>query len=144
MSDKASNELQGKATSVNRRRMLKLGMAAAPAIVTLKASPASAARSIPCSIPVADHTGGYYRKPWKNVKHNGELTEEPVGGTEDIVPPPSKRVVDEGELVPGYTSEDLLQSSGTIPEHHLNYIRNLDRGQRGFTCFASIRARGII
>jgi hypothetical protein len=113
-----------------RRRLLQMGAIGATAVVTVRPALAQTASSVlACQIPVPDpaHTGNY-------VAADGTLVPSGTPGSfyggwnfngEEV-----KKALAGGNL-PGTYAE---QSSA-----YLNYIRKLQAGQSGFTCYASLQ-----
>ena len=113
------------------RRALMLGAVSASAIVSIKPALAQTAGSVlNCEIPVPDpgRAGSY-------IDANGKVV---PAGTKGAFPPAVrpfrgeevKKAMNGGNL-PGTTSD---QSRA-----YTNYIRRLQRGTSGFTCFASLQ-----
>lgn len=113
------------------RRALMLGAASASAIVSIKPALAQTAGSVlNCEIPVPDagRAGNY-------IAADGSLV---PSGTQGAFPPAARPFRGEevkqalnGASLPGTTYE---QSRA-----YTNYIRRLQRGTSGFTCFASLQ-----
>jgi hypothetical protein len=113
------------------RRALMLGAASASAIVSIKPALAQTAGSVlNCEIPVPDpgRAGNY-------IAADGTLVPP---GTQGAFPPAGRPFRGEevkqalnGSSLPGTTYE---QSRA-----YTNYIRRLQRGTSGFTCFASLQ-----
>lgn len=125
--DPADTPPEGAAT---RRRVLMLGAAGAAAVVSIRPALAQTAGSVlNCQIPVpAD------RSQW--VALDGTTVRQ---GTLFAYPPASQPF--KGEAV-----RAALASNGTLPgtdyyrsRAYLNYIRKLQRGTSGFTCYASLQ-----
>lgn len=120
--------LKGKGAS---RRALMLGAASASAIVSIKPALAQTAGSVlNCEIPVPDagRAGNY-------IAADGTLV---PAGTQGAFPAAGRSFTGEevkqalnGASLPGTTYE---QSRA-----YTNYIRRLQRGTSGFTCFASLQ-----
>lgn len=112
------------------RRALMLGAASASAIVSIRPALAQTSASVVnCQIPVPDpgRAGSYIAADGKVVPA-GTIGAFPAGGTysaEDV-----KRALSGGTL-PGVSPE---QSRA-----YTNYIRRLQSGTSGFTCFASLQ-----
>jgi hypothetical protein len=116
----------------SRRTMLVLGAAAASTVVTVRPALAQTAGSVMnCEIPVpGPSAGGAYIAP------DGRLV---APGTQGAAPPLARPL--KGEEV-----KHLLRS-GTIPagvdptsaQAYANYIRRLQAGMSGFTCYASLQ-----
>ena len=112
------------------RRALMLGAASASAIVSIRPALAQTSASVTnCQIPVPDPgRAGSYIAPDGQIVPAGTAGAFPGGGTykaEDV-----KRALSGGTL-PGASYE---QSRA-----YTNYIRRLQSGTSGFTCFASLQ-----
>ncbi len=114
-----------------RRRVLMLGAGAAGAVMSIRPALAQTAGSVlNCEVPVPDHgrAGSYIAPDGSTVP----------AGTQGAYAPPGrpfkgeevKRALAGGQL-PGTTYESNRA--------YVNYIRRLQRGQGGFTCFASLQ-----
>lgn len=114
-----------------RRRALMLGAAGATAIVSIRPALAQTSASVMhCEIPVPDpgRAGSF-------IAEDGSLV---PAGTPGAFPPPGtsykaedvKRALQGGRL-PGADSE--------ASRAYTNYIRRLQQGTSGFTCFASLQ-----
>ena len=113
------------------RRALMLGAASASAIVSIKPALAQTAGSVlNCEIPVPDpgRAGSY-------IAADGSVV---PAGTKGAFPPAGR----------SFRGEDVRQAlnganlPGTTHEQsraYTNYIRRLQRGTSGFTCFASLQ-----
>ena len=116
---------------VNRRRALMLGAVGASAVVSIRPALAQTAASvITCEIPVPDpgRAGSY-------IAADGSLV---PAGTPGAFAPAGKpfqgeavKVALGGAQLPG-TSYDQSRA-------YTNYIRRLQSGTSGFTCFASLQ-----
>ena len=116
----------------SRRTVLALGAAAASTVVTIRPALAQTAGSVlNCEIPVpGPHAGGQY------ISAEGSLVSP---GTPGAAPPLSRPLT--GEEV-----KALLNSGATPPgvspqsaQAYANYIRRLQAGMSGFTCYASLQ-----
>ncbi|WP_420144199.1 hypothetical protein [Sphingobium sp.] len=115
----------------SRRQLLMGGAVAASAIVSIRPALANTAASVlNCTIPVPDQgrSGNF-------VAPNGQLV---PSGTPGAFPGAGRPFTGEqvkqalrGRPLPG-TSYDQNQA-------YLNYIRRLQRGTSGFTCYASLQ-----
>ena len=115
-----------------RRQVLALGAAAASTVVTVRPALAQTQVSImACEIPIPDpaRMGNY-------IAVDGSVVPP---GTPGAFPPPGRNLI--GEEV-----KDAVRGGGTIPGYgyeqsqaYTNYIRRLQSGQSGFTCYASIQ-----
>ncbi|MDP5280184.1 hypothetical protein Q9Q95_14745 [Sphingomonas sp. DG1-23] len=113
------------------RRALMLGAAGASAIVSIRPALAQTSASVMnCEIPVPDpaRAGNY-------IAADGTLV---PAGTPGAYPPPGT----------AFKAEDVKRalSGGTLPgtdqqssRAYTNYIRRLQSGTSGFTCFASLQ-----
>ena len=115
-----------------RRGVLALGAIAASSVVTIRPALAQTAGSVMnCQIPVpAPETGGQY------VAADGSLV---APGTPGSFPPAPRPIT-------GEEAKALLGSGQTPPgmeptqaQAYANYIRRLQAGTSGFTCFASLQ-----
>ncbi|WP_303758771.1 hypothetical protein [Sphingobium yanoikuyae] len=130
--EKATNEAVVPDLAVPSRRQLLMGGAvAASAIVSIRPALANTAASVlNCTIPVPDPSrSGNYIAP------NGQMV---PAGTPGAYPASGR----------AYTGEQVKQAlrgrplPGTSYEQnqaYLNYIRRLQSGQSGFTCYASLQ-----
>ena len=129
----SEQEAGGKGFVPSRRTMLVLGAAAASTVVTVRPALAQTAGSVMnCEIPVpGPQAGGQY------VAQDGSLV---APGTAGAAPPLARPL--KGEEV------KALLRSGTTPagtdptsaQAYANYIRRLQAGMSGFTCYASLQA----
>jgi len=125
-------EADGKGFVPSRRTMLVLGAAAVTTVVTVRPALAQTAGSVlNCEIPVpGPQAGGQY------IAADGSLV---APGTAGAAPPLARPL--KGEEV------KALLRSGTIPagtdptsaQAYANYIRRLQAGMSGFTCYASLQ-----
>lgn len=118
----------------DRRQLLRIGGLGVAAVVTIRPAIAQAATSVlTCQIPVPDQgrTGSYIAADG-NVVPAGTAGAFPGSATplkgEDV-----KKALN-GRSFPG---ADPSQSQAWT-----NYIRRLQRGQSGFTCYASLQMPG--
>ena len=119
------------AVITSRRQLLMGGAVAASAIVSIRPALASTAASVlNCSIPVPDPgRGSAYVAPDGRVVPPGTQGAFPGGGR-------------------AFTGEQVKQAlrGGRLPgtgyeqnQAYLNYIRRLQSGTSGFTCYASLQ-----
>jgi hypothetical protein len=134
MSGTDKDQAGGSAFVPSRRTVLVLGAAAASTVVTVRPALAQAAGSVlNCEIPVpGPHAGGNY------VAADGNLV---APGTPGAAPPL-------GRALKGEEVKALLRNgttpAGTDPtsaQAYANYIRRLQSGMSGFTCYASLQTR---
>ena len=125
-------EAGGKGFVPSRRTVLVLGAAAASTIVTVRPALAQTAGSVMhCEIPVpGPQAGGQY------IATDGSLV---APGTAGAAPPLARPLT-------GDEVKALLRSgttpAGTDPssaQAYANYIRRLQAGMSGFTCYASLQ-----
>jgi hypothetical protein len=120
-----------KGPNATRRRALMLGAAGASAIVSIRPALAQTSASLmTCEIPVPDpgRAGNY-------IAADGSLVPP---GTQGAFAPPGR----------AFTGEEVKRAlaGGTLPgtnydssRAYTNYIRRLQSGTSGFTCFASLQ-----
>lgn len=119
----------------SRRQMLALGAVTASMVVSVKPAFAQTAVSVlNCQIPVPDPT-----RAGQHIAADGSVV--PAGTEGAFAPPLSpikgedvKRALQGGYTLPGTTYEQS--------QAYMNYIRRLQMGQTGFTCYASIQMPG--
>ena len=118
-------------SGIDRRRALMLGAFAASTIVSVRPAIAQTAGSVlNCEIPVPDRArSGQY------IAGDGQLVPPQTPGS---FAPPGRNYTGEevkralqGRPLPGATYEQN--------QAYLNYIRRLQAGQSGFTCYASLQ-----
>lgn len=114
-----------------RRRVLMLGAGAGAAVMSIRPALAQTAGSVlACEVPVPDpgRAGSYIAADGSTVPAGTQGAYAPPGRAfkgEEV-----KRALAGGQL-PGTTAESNRA--------YVNYIRRLQRGQGGFTCFASLQ-----
>ncbi len=132
MDDDTTSNTDDQAGRTTRRRALMLGAVGAASVVSIRPALAQAAGSVlMCDIPVPDagRAGGYINK-------DGEVV---AAGTAGAYAPPGRplkgedvrRALASGSNLPGY---DYDRSRA-----YLKYVQRLQRGNAGFTCFASVQ-----
>lgn len=130
----ADSDDRAEDTQASRRALLRLGAIGGAAIVTIRPAVAQAATSVlTCQIPVPDpgRTGQF-------IAPNGSVV--PPGTAGAFAPPaaPLKgqdvKAALRGATYPG---KDAATSQA-----YTNYIRRLQHGQSGFTCYASLQMPG--
>ncbi len=130
--EKSPGESDAAALGVaGRRGVLMLGAVAATSVVTIRPALASTAASVlNCKIPIPDpaHAGQY-------ITQDGRLV---AAGTKDAVAPPPRPITgDEAKkMINGQSPAGFDPSSR---EAYVNYIRRLQHGTSGFTCYASLQ-----
>lgn len=113
------------------RRALMLGAASASAIVSIKPALAQTAGSVlNCEIPVPDagRAGNY-------IAADGSLV---PAGTQGAFPPAGRNFKGE-EVKQALNGANLPGTTYEQSRAYTNYIRRLQRGTSGFTCFASLQ-----
>jgi hypothetical protein len=113
------------------RRALMLGAASASAIVSIKPALAQTAGSVlNCEIPVPDagRAGNY-------IAADGSLVPP---GTQGAFPAAGRAFTGE-EVKQALNGSNLPGTSYEQSRAYTNYIRRLQRGTSGFTCFASLQ-----
>jgi hypothetical protein len=120
------------ADSTPRRRALMLGAVGAAAVLTIRPALAQTHASVmTCEIPVPDagHRGGFIAADGSTVP----------SGTPGAFAPP-------GAALKGNDVRAAMANGGSLPgvdgersRAYLNYVRRLQRGTSGFTCFASLQ-----
>jgi hypothetical protein len=115
----------------SRRTVLVLGVAAASTVVTIRPALAQTAGSVlNCEIPVpGPHAAGSYIGP------DGRLV---APGTPGAAPPLARPLRGEEArvLLRGSTPAGVNPQSA---QAYANYIRRLQAGMSGFTCYASLQ-----
>jgi len=116
----------------SRRIVLALGAAAASTVVTIRPALAQTAGSVlNCQIPVpAPQAGGSY------IAADGSLVAPGTPGAFAPAPRPLtgeevKALLNGGRTPPGLDSQSA--------QAYANYIRRLQAGMSGFTCYASLQ-----
>ena len=114
-----------------RRRVLMLGAVTAGAVVSIRPALAQSAGSVlNCEVPVPDRgrAGSY-------IDADGKLV---PAGTRGAFAPPGRAFKGE-EVKRALAGGQLPGTSYDSNRAYVNYIRRLQRGQGGFTCFASLQ-----
>jgi len=116
----------------SRRRVLALGAVGAAAVVSIRPALAQTAGSVlNCDIPVPDPgRAGSFIDAQGKVVPSGTKSAFP-GATRPFKGEEVKRTLATGAQLPGTDAERSRA--------YVNYIRRLQRGQGGFTCFASLQ-----
>lgn len=126
-----SEEQAGKQDGADRRRILRLGAIGASTILTIRPALAATVTSVlHCQIPVPDpaHGGSY-------VDADGKLVPP---GTEGAFAPAGRPFTGE-EVRNALNGSTLPGTSSSQSQAYINYIRRLQAGQSGFTCYASLQ-----
>jgi len=134
MTDKGEDTGEPDMAKPGRRHVLMLGAAAASTVVTVRPALAQTAGSImACEIPIPDpgRMGNY-------IAADGSVVPP---GTPGAFAPPGRNLV--GEEVRGALQGGVIRGYGyEQSQAYTNYIRRLQAGMSGFTCYASIQTRG--
>ncbi len=115
----------------SRRTVLALGAAAASTVVTIRPALAQTAGSVlNCEIPVPGPQAG-----GNHIAADGSLV---APGTPGAAPPLARPITGEEArvLLRGSTPPGLSPQSS---QAYANYIRRLQAGMSGFTCYASLQ-----
>jgi hypothetical protein len=132
MSDPNVKQSGDGAGATSRRTVLVLGAAAASTVVTIRPALAQTAGSVlNCQIPVpAPQAAGSYIAP------DGSLV---APGTPGAFPPAPRPLTGEEVkvMLRGGPSPAGIDSESA--QAYANYIRRLQAGMSGFTCFASLQ-----
>lgn len=141
MSDESNREpLIDETGAATRRNLLRLGALGVPAIATMSPAFAQAQVSImKCQIPVPDPAN-----VGKWIRNDGVLV---ASGTKDSFPGPARNYT--GQEILTMSRPNIKMTNGnTLSQSafnaHVEYIKKLQRGTQGFTCFASIANRRIL
>ncbi|WP_033073057.1 hypothetical protein [Sphingopyxis sp. MWB1] len=115
----------------SRRKMLALGAVGVSAALTIRPAFAQTAASVMnCQIPVpGPHGVGQY------IDRNGQLVPP---GTKDAFPGSPRPFTGE-EVKRAFRGRSLPGATYEQSQAYLKYIRRLQAGQSGFTCYASIQ-----
>lgn len=127
----AENAAQDEEADPSRRTMLALGAVGVSAALTIRPAFAQTAVSVMnCQIPVPGPTGG-----GKFIDASGKLVPP---GTKGAFPGSSRPFTGE-EVKRAFRGLPLPGTTYNQSQAYLQYIRRLQAGQSGFTCFASIQ-----
>ena len=114
-----------------RRRVLMLGAVGAGAVLSIRPALAQTAGSVMnCEIPVPD--AGHHGM---SVAADGSLVASGTPGSF----PGSGRAFKGQEVKQALSGAQLPGTNYESNRAYMNYIRRLQRGQGGFTCFASLQ-----
>lgn len=132
MSEKTEAKPESGAALPNRRIVLALGAAAASTVVTIRPALAQTAGSVlNCQIPVpAPQAAGQY------IAQDGSLV---APGAPGSFPPAPRPLTGEEVkmMLRGGPSPAGIDSQSA--QAYTNYIRRLQAGMSGFTCYASLQ-----
>jgi hypothetical protein len=118
----------------NRRRVLQLGAVGASAVITIRPALANTvASAINCQIPVPDagRAGSY-------VAADGSLV---PAGTAGAFPGPGAPLKG-ADVKAALGGRSLPGADPQASQAYMNYVRRLQHGQSGFTCYASLQMPG--
>lgn len=115
---------------VLQRRTLMIGAVTASAVISIKPALAQTAGSIlNCEIPVpGNHAAGSY------IAADGSTVSSDTPGAY----PPALRNFTGEEVKQAINGRSLPGTSPDQSQAYVNYIRKLQAGQSGFTCYASL------
>jgi hypothetical protein len=135
MNDESNHQSAGVPEALrNRRTAMKLGALGMSAVLTIKPALAQAASSVVyCEIPVPDSA-----RAGQWVAADGTVVAANTEGA--FAPPPGPL---RGEDVRNALAGNSLPGQGPeASQAYMNYVRRLQSGQSGFTCFASLQMPG--
>lgn len=131
MDERDETEKRAALPQASRRGVLMLGAVGASTVLTIRPALAAATTSVlNCQIPVPDpaRSGNY-------IAADGKLVPP---GTQGAFPPAGRPFT--GEEVKRALRGSTLPGTGTSQSQaYINYIRRLQAGQSGFTCYASLQ-----
>ncbi|MDP8913874.1 MAG: hypothetical protein M3N39_09910 [Pseudomonadota bacterium] len=132
MSEPIDQQSEETAPQPSRRIVLALGAAAASTVVTIRPALAQTAGSVlNCEIPVpAPQAAGSY------IAQDGSLV---APGTAGAVPPLSRPLTGEEVKVMLRGGPTPAGIDAQSAQAYANYIRRLQAGMSGFTCYASLQ-----
>lgn len=134
MSDGAARMSEGDRTEAERRRVLKLGALGASAVVTIRPALAQTAASlITCQIPVPDpaRTGNW-------IAPDGRVVPPQTAGA---FPAPAGPLKGQ-DVKNALAGRSLPGADPQASQAYMQYVRRLQHGQSGFTCYASLQMPG--
>lgn len=115
----------------NRRHILGLGVAGASAIITVRPALASTMASVVnCQIPVPDPG-----RAGQFIAANGSLV---PAGTAGSFPGPALPLKGQ-DVKNALRGRPLPGQDPAASQAYMNYVRRLQHGQSGFTCYASLQ-----
>lgn len=121
--------VSGQSGGASRRQMLRLGAAAGAVVLTVRPGIAQAATSVlSCEIPVPDPA-----RASQAVAPDGTMV--PKGSTGAF---PGGRTFTGEQVRTGLRGGNLPGTSYEESQAYLNYVRRLQHGRSGFTCYASL------
>lgn len=134
MSDQMKPEAPGAETAQSRRAILRLGAVAAPAMLMVKPAMAQTAASVlACEIPLTVPVN----KDGKPVDPT-TIRERDIQRGKVFMPPSSGKYFGQ-EIRDYYNNGSVPNPNPDAFKAHLKYIKNLQMGDQGYTCFVSIQ-----
>jgi hypothetical protein len=132
MDEKLPQAIEGPTALPSRRTVLALGAAAASTVVTIRPALAQTAGSVlNCEIPVpGPQAAGQY------VATDGSLVAPGTPGAFPPLPRPLKGEEVKQMLASGQAPAGIDSQAA---QAYANYIRRLQAGMSGFTCYASLQ-----
>jgi hypothetical protein len=132
MSEERDQSQEPADAAPTRRRLLMLGAIGASAVVTIRPALAQTAASVMnCEIPIPDPSrAGSWIAP------NGTLAEPNTAGA---FPPSSRPLTGEEVRSALKTGQPYRGVDYDTSRAYTNYIRRLQQGNSGFTCYASLQ-----
>jgi hypothetical protein len=131
MDDKTDNKENILTGPTTRRRALMLGAVTASAVVSVRPALAQSAASVMnCEIPVPGPHG-----TGMNIDSYGKLVPRDTPGS---FPATGQKFTGE-QLKSALRGRSLPGTTYDQSQAYVNYIRRLQSGQSGFTCFASLQ-----
>jgi hypothetical protein len=128
--DPGQNEA-GHAGATSRRQLLRLSAAAGAVVLTVRPGIAQAATSVlACEIPVPDPA-----RAGQAVAPDGTMVPKGTSGSF-----PGGRTFTGEQVRTGLRGGNLPGTSYQESQAYLNYVRRLQHGRSGFTCYASLMA----
>jgi hypothetical protein len=125
----AQADAMGDARAPSRRQLLRLGAAAGAVVLTVRPGIAQAATSVlTCQIPVPDPA-----RASQGIAADGTMVARGSPGSFN-----GGRTFTGEEVRTGMRGGTLPGTSYDESQAYLNYVRKLQNGRAGFTCYASL------
>jgi hypothetical protein len=129
-----AGEMEDETGAANRRRVLQLGAIGASAVMTVRPALASTMASvINCQIPVPDPG-----RAGNMIAADGSLV---APGTAGAFPGPALPLKGQ-DVKNALNGGSLPGQDPAASQAYMNYVRRLQYGQSGFTCYASLQVPG--
>ena len=129
--DDGAAEMDVELNAANRRRVLQLGALGASAMLTVRPALAQTAASvINCQIPVPDGP-----RAGSMIAADGTLVPPGTAGAFSGPALPLKGA----DVKRALSGASLPGQDPAASQAYMNYVRRLQHGQSGFTCFASLQ-----